>query len=219
PEGGLRGILGQFQTLRQIAGQQQEEQTRAARAFGDRLQTPLGAALNEFMAMLTPARWAYDDIVSRFDEHDDSPSLDFVQDGQPAPLRLNTAQLSAFALAFFLLCNRAREHPLRLGILDDPFENMDELTVTTVARGLGRFLRLRDRLGDGPDSWQLLLFLHGEQNVERVRREIPCATYLLPWLSPGAELGREPTITTEPLEGIREPLQDLGPILSDVSRT
>lgn len=215
PQGGLVNTLQQFQSLQRIAGQQQKTQAEAAARFRERLQTPLGAALNEFTAMLTPARWAYDDIVSRIDDKDTSPSLDFVQDNQPAPLRLNTAQLSTFALAFFLLCNRAREHPLRLGILDDPFENMDELTVTTVARGLGRFLRLRRGLGDGPDSWQLLLFLHGEQNVERVRREIPCATYFLPWLSPGAELGKEPVIQAEKSQIVGDTLQDLTRILTD----
>lgn len=218
-DGGALGVLHALRTLRQLAQQEQTVQSEAAAQFLVRLQTPLGAALNEFTAMLTPARWAYDDIISRVNGKDAEPGLAFVQGGQPAQLRLNTAQLSTFALAFFLLCHRAREHPLRLGILDDPFENMDELTVTTVARGLGRFLRLRTRLRDGPESWQLLLFLHGEQNVERVRREVPCATYYLPWLSPGAELGREPAIAAEKLETIGETLQDLTHLISVTTAT
>ena len=219
PDGGLHHTLTQFQILQQIAQRQQSLLANATASFRTRLQTPLGAALNEFTAMLTPARWAYDDIVSRVDDTNASISLDFVQDNQPAPLRLNTAQISTFALAFFLLCNRAREHPLRLGILDDPFENMDELTVTTVARGLGRFLRLSQRLGDGPNSWQLLLFLHGEQDMERIRREIPCATYFLPWLSPGAQLGKERPITADKTEILGDTLQDLTPILSEIRPT
>ncbi len=219
PDGGLHHTLTQFQILQQIAQRQQSLLANATASFRTRLQTPLGAALNEFTAMLTPARWAYDDIISRVDDTDASISLDFVQDNQPAPLRLNTAQISTFALAFFLLCNRAREHPLRLGILDDPFENMDELTVTTVARGLGRFLRLSQRLGDGPNSWQLLLFLHGEQDMERIRREIPCATYFLPWLSPGAVLGKERPITADKTEILGDTLQDLIPILSEIRPT
>ncbi|MBL9129370.1 MAG: hypothetical protein JNL97_17090, partial [Verrucomicrobiales bacterium] len=177
PCDGLAGMLPPLRELRDLADLDQSRQDEAVERFFERLRTPLGAALNEFTAMLTPARWAYADVVNRVETTDARPALGFVQgeaptDTVPAPLRLNTAQLSAFALAFFLLCHRAREHPLRLGILDDPFENMDELTVTTVARGLGRYLRLRSRLGDGPDSWQLLLFLHGEQNVNRVRREV-----------------------------------------------
>ena len=224
PGGGLVGVLQQFRNLRRLANDLNTARNAAAAEFTQRLETPLGGALNEFTAMLTPARWAYDDIVSVVDSTAAEPSFGFVQRGTgnttvPAPLRLNTAQISAFALAFFLLCHRARQHPLRLGILDDPFENMDELTVTAVARGLGRYLRLRAHLNDSPDRWQLILFLHGEQDVDRVRREVACATYLLPWLSPDAQLGREAAITSEKSEFIGESLQDLGQILSDISNS
>jgi hypothetical protein len=220
PSHGLVGTLEQFRTLRRLVTELRAVKQAAAAEFTQRLETPLGAALNEFTAMLTPARWAYGDIVSRVERAAAEPSFGFVQRGAgdttvPAPLRLNTAQISAFALSFFLLCHRAREHPLRLGILDDPFENMDELTVTTVARGLGRYLRLRAHLGDGADRWQLILFLHGEQNVDRVRREASCATYFLPWLSPDAQLGAEPVIRAEPSEILSETLQDLSQIISD----
>jgi hypothetical protein len=99
-------------------------------------------------------------------------------------LRLNTAELNTFALTLFLLCARRIDNPLRSIVLDDPLQNMDELTVTTVARGLARLMRVWQKLdGNGP-VWRLVILLHSEEDVESFRAEAQCATYLLPWLSP-----------------------------------
>jgi len=102
-------------------------------------------------------------------------------------LRLNTAELNTFALAFFLLsARRVVSNPLRLLVLDDPLQNMDESTVTAVARGLAKLLRLWKILDRAENSmpWQVMLLLHSEEDVERIRQEAPCAVYSLPWLSP-----------------------------------
>lgn len=79
---------------------------------------------------------------------------------------------------------RSRDNPLQLLLLDDPFQNMDELTLLTIVRGLGRLLQLWRQSVPSLDSWRVVLLLHSVEGVERCRREVPCATYYLPWLSP-----------------------------------
>jgi hypothetical protein len=157
---------------------------------------PFNRAINEVMALFTPARWAYEDVVATFTSEKAQQSYGFaMSDDVPSHLRLNTAQNNTFALAFFLLCaRRVSANPLRLLVLDDPFQNMDELTIFTVARGLGRLLeawREADRAATAngtpavaQNPWQVLIVMHGEENVDRLRQEIACAVYHLPWLSP-----------------------------------
>ncbi len=145
---------------------------------------PLAPALNELMAMMTPARWSYEDVVTKVKVNGESREMDLSTGGMPSNLRLNTAELNLMALSLFLLGAPANPNPLRFIVLDDPLQNMDELTVTTVARGLGRLLRLWDRMAERLDGWRLIVLLHGEDNVERLRDEVPCITHFLPWLSP-----------------------------------
>jgi hypothetical protein len=139
--------------------------------------------------MLTPARWAYEDAISRLNLEGAAETFDLqARDGISTALRLNTAELNTLALAMFLLCARLSPNPLRLIILDDPLQNMDELTVTTVARGLGRMMRLWqvwDRNAAQP--WRVLLMLHSADDLERIRSEVPCITHWLQWLSPDTQ--------------------------------
>jgi hypothetical protein len=140
----------------------------------------LSDSINELTALMTPARWAYEDIETRLDGENFEQTID----GKSAALLLNTAELNASILSLFLLCAFGRrDNPLRTVVLDDPFENMDELTTTHVARALTRFLRLW-KIEKSDDPWQILLLLHGAENVEHMCAETPCATYFLPWLSP-----------------------------------
>jgi energy-coupling factor transporter ATP-binding protein EcfA2 len=163
----------------------------------DEQEGTLGAAVNELTALFTPARWAYQDLITKSDLRNSEQKLDFITpDGISAHLRLNTAELNAFALALFLLCARRVANSLRLIVLDDPLQNMDELTVVTVARGLSRVLRLWNvQEGSGDPLWQVLILLHGEENVERIRHEVPCVVHWLPWLTP-QEATNHPPITT-----------------------
>jgi energy-coupling factor transporter ATP-binding protein EcfA2 len=144
-------------------------------------------ALNELMALFTPARWAYEDVVLRYEQDGDVSRLQFEtgdvrEPGKPAraraDLRLNTAQLNAFTLALFLLCAPRVDNPLGLLVLDDPLQNMDELTVTTLARGLAKLLRVL------PEHWSLMMLFHGEGDLARFHDEVECGVYFLPWLSP-----------------------------------
>lgn len=143
----------------------------------------LNAALNELMALFTPTRWNYDDVsIIHHTESDGRQTVGMRMDENgnqvKADLRLNTAELNLFTIALFLLCAFRVENPLHLLVLDDPLQNMDELTTTTMARGLAKIARLWRR--HLPDSWQLLMLFHGEDDMERFRREISCAAYLLP---------------------------------------
>jgi hypothetical protein len=61
------------------------------------------------------------------------------------------------------------ENPLGILLFVDPLQNMDELTVTTVARGLAKVVRVF------PPGWQLVFLLHGEDDPERFRHKIPAA--------------------------------------------
>jgi energy-coupling factor transporter ATP-binding protein EcfA2 len=154
-------------------------------------------ALNELMALFTPARWAYEDVLLRYEEDGDAPRLQFETGNQSstsrsrADLRLNTAQLNAFVLALFLLCAPRVSNPLGLLVLDDPLQNMDELTVTTLARGLAKLLRVM------PQRWTLMMLFHGEGDLARFHDEVECGVYLLPWLSP-TQRGSEIVIQCRP---------------------
>ena len=160
----------------------------------------LALALNELTALFTPARWAYDD-VSFSDSKGEETELQ--QGGVSVSLTLNTAELNTLALVLFFLCAPSGQNPLRMLILDDPLQNMDELTVTTVARGIRRLMQLwKEPVSDSENGmladWQVVILLHGEESLERMRREIPAHTYYLPWQSPSSGSEEERTFDSEP---------------------
>ncbi|MFT5322692.1 MAG: energy-coupling factor transporter ATP-binding protein EcfA2 [Planctomycetaceae bacterium] len=183
--------------------------TEVIRKLENSLSGPLAKALNEFVALLTPARWAYRDVVPETGFGRKTNQLDWVvsndataqstddsnkaEGGTPMWLLLNTAELNTFVMSLFLLCGPKLDNPLRLLILDDPFQNMDELTVTTVARGIGRLQRLWSHLGGGLEFWNLLILVHGEGTMNRIREEVSCSASYLPWLQPKELDGRTTT--------------------------
>jgi hypothetical protein len=140
----------------------------------------LVAAFNELLALSTPARWAYRDIELKPAVENGNAALGMeTLDGGRVDLLFNTAELNASALTLFLLLAPRLSGPLRVLILDDPFQNMDELTVTTLARAFARLVRLVEVY---PARWRIMALFHGAENVERIRQETPCAVYNLPWL-------------------------------------
>jgi energy-coupling factor transporter ATP-binding protein EcfA2 len=166
-----------------------------AQEAGNRVGEPiLDRALNELLWLFTPARWVYEalsisyrtgekgeqNIELRTGGSEDAGEAQ----GSEAVLRFNTAELNVFTLALFLLCAIRIQNPYRLLVLDDPLQNMDELTVTTVARGLARLIRIL------PEGWEILALFHGEDDLERFRRELPALVYLLEWQSPNHEAGK-----------------------------
>jgi energy-coupling factor transporter ATP-binding protein EcfA2 len=190
----LRTVLEQLRKVLAAARKVQGTDAKVIRRLSELLDArgPLLAALNEVIAMLTPARWAYSALFAAT-QLERGQQLEFLdEDKVRAALRLNTAELNTLALAFFLLGARRVSNPFRLLVLDDPLHNMDELTVTTVARGISKMLRLWTMLDSsvanaGTPPWQVLLLLHGEEDAERFREEVPCAFYRLPWLIPRPE--------------------------------
>lgn len=174
----------------------------------------LRQALNEMTALFTPARWAYRDVVPSASLRSSEQSLDLQAYGISAKFLLNTAELNTLALSIFLLCSRRDENPLRMLVLDDPLQNMDELTVTTIARGLARILRLWKRHIDHDASpWRVLLLLHGEDDVERIRSEVPCDVHLLPWLAPSAAAATADGKVPWSASLLREELQTLETVI------
>jgi energy-coupling factor transporter ATP-binding protein EcfA2 len=149
------------------------------------------SALNELMALFTPARWAYFDITlphtvgsGRLDLGIQTrDTSDHTSHDVRAELRLNTAELNLYTVALFLLCIGRVPKPLNLLVFDDPLQNMDELTATALARGITKLVRLWEALGR---KEELLLLFHGADDLELFRAEIPAAVYHLPWLSPSA---------------------------------
>lgn len=140
----------------------------------------LNEALDEVVALFTPARWAYEGLLVRPKVRDGKVSMELLtsETESAADMRLNTAELNLVVLALYLLCGPTIDNPLGTVILDDPLQNMDELTAATVARGLSKLAALL------PDGWQLMLLFHGEEDLQTFRREVPGAVYYLPWLGP-----------------------------------
>lgn len=142
---------------------------------------------------------AYDDVESTMDEEGGVgitvPGNDVEGKGKPvnADLRLNTAELNTLAIVLFLLCAPDQKNALRMLVLDDPFQNMDELTVTTIARGLNRLMAIWKK-NSNLEKWRMTILLHGEENLERLRRECYCKAYFLPWLTPQTESSHPPKI-------------------------
>jgi hypothetical protein len=181
---------------------------RLARRIGE-----LAEPLNEVVSLLTPARWAYDDIVTKLENYKrdlSSPTSVGGRAGisfgiaEPAaasktergPLpeaRLNTAELNLLALAIFMLyAPLAEKNCFRMFVLDDPLQNMDELTVSCVARGLSRLQRIF------PPGWRLLITIHGEENFRCLEQELYGAAYTLPWLSPKDSPASAPEVILRP---------------------
>lgn len=178
----LKTFADSFERLMVADDQRKRLEKQSVEAFQQKIQGHLAHALNELTALMTPARWAYQDLAASV-QLGESRAMNLNIGDVPAALTLNTAELNTMTLALFLLCGIKTANPLRLIVLDDPFQNMDELSVTTVARGLSRLMRLWDDHAPAHD-WRIVLMLHGEENVERVRSEAPCAVYHLPWLTP-----------------------------------
>jgi hypothetical protein len=149
---------------------------------------PCSNAINELVAVFTPARWAYPDIAIELGSDGDRSTVQLSSHGAEIGQRLNAAELTAISIALLLLLGVGLDAPLRTLVFDDPLQSMDELTVTAVARGVFRVMRLM------PEPWQLLLFLHGEDDVERFRRELGCSVYELEWLSPSPSGARHEPI-------------------------
>jgi hypothetical protein len=122
--------------------------------------------------------------------------MEFKARGMELEEVLNTAEKNAVALAMHLLCAPKALNPFRITFLDDPFQNMDELTVTITARALARLLRLMGSM-DAYRGWELVLLLHGADDCERVVQEVPSALYRIPWGSPA--VGSVPDQKIEPL--------------------
>ena len=137
-------------------------------------------ALDEVIALFTPARWAYEGLLLKgtAEAGTVAVSLTTRESGSAADMRLNTAELNIVVLALYLLCAPRIANPLGTVVLDDPLQNMDELTSATVARGLTKIASL---LGG---RCQLVIMFHNLGDLETFRRELPADVYYLPWLGP-----------------------------------
>ena len=197
----LEQVYNQVRSLRNAARKYDDSRKESLAEFSSQISSKgeLGKAINELTALFTPAQWAYDDVESTMDEEGGVgitvPGNDVEGKGKPvnADLRLNTAELNTLAIVLFLLCAPDQKNALRMLVLDDPFQNMDELTVTTIARGLNRLMAIWKK-NSNLEKWRMTILLHGEENLERLRRECYCKAYFLPWLTPQTESSHPPKI-------------------------
>jgi hypothetical protein len=175
------------------------------------------AALNELLALFTPARWAYQDIQLPSDVGAGKLALrlaitdDKKQELARAELRLNSAALNLFTVALFLLCAGRVAKPVPMLIFDDPLQNMDELTSTALARGLSRLVRLWQAT-NRPE--ELVFLFHGYEDLRRFQEELPSTTYRLPWLSPSTADDHKQYIAAEPLTVSNPDVLQLGGMLT-----
>jgi hypothetical protein len=146
-------------------------------ARGEAEMRQLVDAVNELLAMMTPARWQYRDIQLGAAIGTEGASVALTTtEGARADLLFNTAEMNAFALTLFLLLAPRLDNALRLIVLDDPLQNMDELTVITVARALSRLMRVY------PPQWQILALFHSEADIDRIQEETLATRHSLPWV-------------------------------------
>jgi hypothetical protein len=193
--------LGLLRNLHAAVRKLSEAQRKAEQSFlnkilpeleGPDAEPPLlSCALDELLTLFTPARWGYATLgLRRQTGTNGQQSLSFSHAGEgDAQLRLNTAELNLLTVALFLLCAPGTGNPVRLLVFDDPLQNMDEQTVTVLARGIGKLATLL------PGGWQLVFFFHGEDDLARFRNELPARIYPLPWLMPvGTGAGEHPDV-------------------------
>ncbi|MCC5022532.1 MAG: AAA family ATPase [Candidatus Synoicihabitans palmerolidicus] len=173
-----------------LVGLSRLEQYSAERFSDVARQENLIPALEELLALLTPARWAYPPLSAAINED----QFDLKSHGFDVAQVLNTAELNTLSLAIYLLCAPRGKNPYRVIFLDDPFQNMDELTVATAARAIARLLRVWSGKSTLLNEWEIVLLLHGEENSQRVLADAPTAYYELPWLPP---LGARPEKMTD----------------------
>ncbi len=199
-----------------------EEQERAAMVtFFRKLQQKdaeglaLIDALNELLSLFKPAPWAYAGLtLEALKRSGDAPERLALRrapgDESEAELLLNTAEMNTFTLALFFLCAPGLDNPLKLLVLDDPLQNMDEMTVSSLARGLGKVMRIY------PDGWRILALFHGEEDVYRLRDEIRTSVYRLPWVSPAtAPAAATTTVEAVAMHGTEHiELQNIGQIVT-----
>ena len=175
-------VLGNIQTTFSALSRRQRAEEAAGGVLANRLED-LDDALSELMALFTPGPWFYQDLRLAL-SHEGGQRLGYVLDsggggsGARANLRFNAAELNNLTLALFLLCSLSAAKPFKVIVLDDPFQNMDDLTVSTVAKGLAKLRRAC------PVDHQVLIFLHAEGAVDHVRHHVPSTVYRLPWVSP-----------------------------------
>lgn len=207
----------QLQDRRNMAGQTLTsdfaEKLRPDTDEKDEFNGSLIAALNELLALFTPARWAYPDIQLPPQQGAGKLGLpmqvkDATNKALRAELRLNTAELNLFTVGLFLLCVGRVPKPLNLLVFDDPLQNMDELTSLALARGLAKIVRLWANM---QRREELLLLFHGHDDLLRFSAEVAAATYKLPWLSPSpsqswplvkAEGNTEDVLAVQKLNGL-----------------
>ena len=173
----LQAFQATLESARKVAAAYQQVEATLMRRL---MEQRLNEALDEVIALFTPARWAYEGLVMNPNVRDGKVSIELLttRTGSQADMRLNTAELNVVVLALYLLCGPTIDNPLGTVILDDPLQNMDELTSATVARGVSKVASLL------PEGWQLLLMFHSDEDLETFHREVPGSVYHLPWLGP-----------------------------------
>ena len=171
-----KNLLSELQELKKL--EQKQKQTFFAKM------TDLIAPLNELLSLSTSASWQYKTIQlkKKGTNGEETTSTTYGQTDHDATAILNTAELNLFTVCLFFLCAPRLENPYRLLLLDDPLQNMDELTVTTLARSLSKVFRLW-RKTPHFKHWQVLFLFHGEDDLERFVQEVFAARYNLPWLN------------------------------------
>jgi hypothetical protein len=119
---------------REVENEGKSVDTKLQTELKDHL-APLAEAMVELAYLFTPARWAYDPVQIKYDHR--TGQLYWV-DGARVPVKdmrvrnteelfRNVAKMNTLLVALFLLRGPVREdNSLRLLIMDDPLQNMDE---------------------------------------------------------------------------------------------
>lgn len=173
------------QVFKAFAEQKQQlEQNFLQRLQSNSDQNILMDTLNELLRLFTPAPWLYQPLQVIHDTQTQQLTLSL--NGKDPGLIWNTAELNLVSVILFLLGANQREHqrPVNTLLMDDPLQNMDEITITYFARGLAKLDAL---WGKERQHQQLIMLFHGERAVEQFDQQLSAALYHLKWRNGNAD--------------------------------
>lgn len=149
---------------------------------------PFAEAVNEIVALMTTARWAYDPLRLTVNEQGTGLPIAIERSeglGIGVEAILNTAELNVLTLALFLLLAPRMDNDARLLVLDDPWHAMDEQSAATASRALAQILRIL------PPEWRVLALVHGDFHAATLTQETSAEQRRLSWFDTKVSLDLE----------------------------
>lgn len=183
PSQRLADLAGLYESLEEYSRKEMELSSSFMRKLD-----PFAEAVNEIVALMTAARWAYDPLRLTVNEQGTGLPIAIERsEGWSIGVEaiLNTAELNVLTLALFLLLAPRMANDARLLVLDDPWHAMDEQSAATASRALAQILRIL------PPEWRVLALVHGDFHAATLTQETSAEQRSLSWFDTKVSLGLE----------------------------